>query len=181
MANARDLRLQSDYAGVLALVHASRGTLRIDEVKGRPPDAYTLTYRCRGIESLKAGKPVYRATHSVRIQLPARYPAPSAPPIVKMLTPIFHPHVYPNLEVCMGSWQTSEYLEDFVLRLGALIQYDRIYMNVRDPANEEAVDWARKNLILLPTDHCTFGSEALTPAPIVEPAPPILWQDLTDT
>ncbi len=200
MANARDLRLEADYAGLLALAKGSGGTLVIDSMKGRPPDEYLLTFRCRSIERLRDSKPVYRHFHRVQIRLPARYPAPVAPPQVRMLTPIFHPHVFPNLEVCMGSWQTSEYLEDFVLRLGALIQYDRSYMNVRDPANEEAVDWARKNLLLLPTDTCTFrgdnpararsnAEEALMPLPDIaaplQPQPaeeevPMLWIELTD-
>ena len=37
----------------------------------------------------------------VRVKLPTKYPSPSAPPVVEMLTLIFHPHVYPNLTVCM--------------------------------------------------------------------------------
>lgn len=167
MANARDLRLQADYEHVRALADRSGGSLVIESVRGEPPDQYVLAYHCRGIERLQNGKPIYRNLHRVQIRLPAKYPAPSAPPHVRMLTPIFHPHVYPNLEVCMGHWRTTEFLEEFVLRLGALIQYDRRYLDVRDPANEAAVDWARKNLLLLPTDTQMFGEEE--PAPIETP------------
>jgi ubiquitin-protein ligase len=170
MPSGREIRLQADYDSVRKLAAESGGSLVLEAVQGHPPDQYTLLFRCRGIEAIKNGKPVYRAEHRVRIRLPAKYPAPSAPPQVQMMTPVFHPHVYPNLQVCMGSWQTTEFLDEFVLRLGALLQYDRRFLNVRDPANNEAVEWAAKNLLLLPTDTCTFcndrpGHSHANPAP----------------
>lgn len=159
MPNARDLRLQADYDQVRALADRSGGRLVIESVKGRPPDQYVLVYHCRTIERLHAGKPVYRSLNRVRITLPARYPVPSAPPVVEMQTAIFNPHVYLNRLVCIGSWQTSEYLEDIVLRLGAMMQFDRRYMDVRDPANDQAMYWVTQNLILLPTDHISFSGD----------------------
>jgi hypothetical protein len=98
-----------------------------------------------------------------------------------MLTPIFHPHVYPNRSVCMGSWETTEFLDLFALRLGALLQYDRRYLDVRDPANEEAVQWAYKNLLLLPTDTCTFAAappESESPLPAEDDG--VLWNERSD-
>jgi hypothetical protein len=159
MFKARELRLLADYEHLRALAADSGGALTIETAQGRPPDQYVLVYRCRSIERLIGERPVLRDLHRVRIKLPANYPAPSAPPVVDMLTPIFHPHVYANLSVCMGSWETTEYLEDFALRLGALLQYDRRYMNIKDPANEEAMYWVSRNLALLPTDNRTFVSE----------------------
>ncbi len=167
MPNARDLRLQADYDQVRDLVAKSGGRLVLESTKGRPPDEYILVYHCRSIEALKDGKPVYRTLNRVRIKLPARYPAPSAPPIVEMKTPIFNPHVYTNLVVCMGSWQTTEYLEDTVLRLGAMIQFDRRHMNVLDPANEQAMYWVTQNLLILPTDTVTFQGDD---PPVTRPA-----------
>src|SRR5436309_316303 len=108
MANARDLRLQSDYEHLLALAEGSGGTLAIESTQGRPPDYYILLFTCRSIECLKDGRPFYRDQHRVEIKLPSKYPAPFAAPTVKMLTPLWHPHVYQNLIVCMGDWQTSE-------------------------------------------------------------------------
>ena len=169
MANARDIRLKSDYENLLRLAVGSGGTLSIASTKGHPPDEYVLVYRCRSVEALSKGYPVYRDVHRVAIKLPAKYPAPFAPPIVKMLTPIYHPHVYKNLMVCMGDWQTSEYLDDFALRMGALLQFQKEFFDIRDPANEEAVDWARKNLLLFPTDDRTFHGDILRAE---EDAPP---------
>jgi ubiquitin-protein ligase len=160
MPNARDLRLQSDYAHLRSLAADSGGTLLIESAKGVPPDHYILVYKCRSIERLEKGRPVYRALNRVEISLPARYPAPFAAPRVRMLTPIWHPHVYKNLVVCMGDWKTSEYLDDFALRLGALLQFEKEFFDIRDPANEEAIDWARKNLLLFPTDTCTFRGDS---------------------
>lgn len=159
MPNARDLRLQSDYEAVLALAKGSGGTLTIDSVQGRPPDHYLLAYRVRSIERLDHGKPIYRNLHLVKIRLPSRYPAPSAPPVVQLLTPVFHPHVYPNRTVCLGQWQTSEFLDELVLRIGAMLQFDRRSLNIKDPANEEAVAWAQRHMHLLPTDNCTFQND----------------------
>ncbi len=197
MENARDIRLKSDHRHMRALAGGSGGTLGIESVKGRPPDQYILVYRCRGIERLEAGRPVYRDLHRVEIRLPAKYPAPDSPPVVKMLTPVYHPHVYKNLIVCMGSWRTSEFLDDFALRLGALLQYEKEYLAIRDPANEDAVDWAKRNRMLFPTDTCTFHgdspartqTEALLPSytPFMdlpglekpdEDAELVLWKDL---
>lgn len=168
MSNGRDLRLQSDYEHLRKLALNSGGTFEIETVRGRPPDQYILIYRCRSIESLKDGKPVFSDLHRVQIDLPSKYPAPFAAPHVKMLTPIWHPHVYKNRVVCMGSWITSEFLDDFALRLGSLLQFEKEFFDIRDPANEEAVDWARKNLLLFPTDTCTFHNDP----PVREHLPP---------
>src|SRR5437764_9371337 len=97
MRNARDFRLQSDYAHLRSLAANSGGTLLIDQAKGDPPDQYVLVYKCRTIESLQNGRPIYRNVNRVEIKLPARYPAPFDAPRVRMLTPIWHPHVYKNL------------------------------------------------------------------------------------
>lgn len=176
MPNARDLRLQADYDSVRELAAGSSGELILESARGRPPDEYVLVYTCRSIERVDRGKPVYREYHRVRIKLAARYPAPSAPPMVHLLTPLYHPHVYPNSDVCIGTWQTTEFLDEFVLRIGALIQYDRRFLNVRDPANEEAMAWASKNLILFPTDDKLFGVPVHEPEPRVDE--PVEWEEI---
>lgn len=165
--NARDLRLRSDFESVQTLVKQSRGALDIESAVGRPPDHYVIIYRCRSIEKLNEGKPVYSNMHRVRIWLPARYPLPSAPPRLEMITPLYNPHVYPNSQVCLGKWETSEYLDELVARVGALIQLDRRILNLRDPANPEAMEWVRKNFLLLPTDTKIFGPQDISPAPTV--------------
>ncbi|MDE2126840.1 MAG: hypothetical protein KGJ62_09650 [Armatimonadetes bacterium] len=163
MLSARERRLRNDYISVVRLARASRGSLIVESTRGNPPHEYVLAYQCRGIERLERERPIYRLHHRVHVRLPARYPAPSGAPHVRMMTPLFHPHVYPNSDVCMGGWQTTEFLDDFVLRIGALLQYDRRYLNVLDPANETAVAWAHHNLALLPTDIQMFGAGPAPP------------------
>ncbi len=159
MSHARDLRLQSDYDNLKRLADESEGGLEIVSATGAPPDNYVIEYRCRSIEAVANGKPFYANVHLMRIRLPARYPLPSAPPRLEMLTPVFNPHVYPNRQVCLGTWQTSEYLDELVARVGALLQFDRRIINMRDPANPEAMEWIKKNLILLPTDNKIYGAK----------------------
>lgn len=183
MPGARDLRLQADFEHLHALANRSGGTINVEAVQGRPPDQVVLAYRCRGIERVEKGRPVYRDLHRLRIRLPAKYPAPSAPPIVEMLTPIFHPHVYPNHMVCIGHWETAEYLEEFSLRLGAMLQFDRRYLNVIDPADPAAMEWVQRNLLLLPTDTCSFLSEDASRMPTgqieaTEEIPEFDWCDI---
>lgn len=179
MLNARDLRLESDCRHLRKLAAESGGTLSIESTSGKPVDRYVLIYRCRGIERLENGIPVYRDLHRVSIRLPAKYPAPIAPPVVQLLTPLYHPHVYPNLVVCMGAWQTSEFLDEFALRLGALLQFEREYLAIKDPANEEAVEWAKRNRMLFPTDTCTFHNDpAERPRPTPIPSYTPLMEDL---
>ena len=175
MADARDLRLQADYEHLKDLARQSGGAIKIESTFGRPPDQYVLVVNCRSIQAIDKDKPIYRDSHQIRITLPARYPAPSAPPLVEMLTPIFHPHVYPNQTVCIGSWSTAEYLEDFVMRMGALLQFDRQYINMKDPANPEAMSWVMRNLLLLPTDNMTFLAESPSP-----PSTPSAQEGLLD-
>jgi ubiquitin-protein ligase len=163
MSNARDLRLLSDYESLKNLVNESNGKLAITSTSGSPPDTYTVEYRCRSIEAVAGSKPIYASVHIMRIKLPARYPLPSAPPRLEMLTPVFNPHIYPNRQVCLGSWQTSEYLDELVARVGALLQFDRRIINMRDPANPDAMEWTKKNLILLPTDTVIYGAQDIEP------------------
>lgn len=179
--NARDLRLQTDYESLQTLVEQSEGALEIEHAVGRPPDQYVIIYRCRSIERLDDGKPVFTGAHHMRIRLPARYPLPSAPPRLELLTPLYNPHIYPNLQVCLGNWQTTEYLDELVARVGALIQFDRRILNLRDPANPEAMEWVRKNFLLLPTDDKVFGPQDIRPSEFA-PESQISFDDVdTDT
>lgn len=169
--NARDLRLRNDYASLIRLCERSEGAIEIESKHGNPPDEYVLFYNCRSIERLNGDKPVYANGHRLRVRLPARYPLPSAPPRLELLTPLYNPHIYPNRQVCIGNWQTSEYLDELIARVGALIQFDRRILNLRDPANPEAMEWVKRNLRLLPTDNRLFGE---APEPTRESLPDAL-------
>jgi ubiquitin-protein ligase len=154
----REARLRADFRMVSELVSQSGGTIRIEETTGNPPEIYVLGYRCTGIERLNANNPVYRSDHRVRIELPANYPGHK--PLVAMLTPIFHPHIWENNIVCIGQWKINEYLDRLVLRIGAIIQYDPQYFDFGSPANHTAASWAQVHKRLFPVGTCNFTKPA---------------------
>jgi hypothetical protein len=127
MVTVRDRRLGSDYEKLQHLVKSSGGSLVIESVSGRPPSEYVIGYKCRGIESLRGGAPVFRDYHLVRIHLPVAYPSGAGRPVAQFLTPTYHPHVFSNNVICLGTTTISEYLDALVLRIGSIIQFDPQY------------------------------------------------------
>jgi len=155
MSSVRQRRLSEDYRMVMELVAASGGALAISETRGTAPETYVLKYRCKGIERIDRDAPVYRDEHRVRIELPAAYPAQQ--PVAIMLTPIFHPHVFPMNNICLGKrWTPAEYLDSLILRIGAIIQYDPQYFDFSSPANREAASWAQGHMQMFPVGRCNF-------------------------
>lgn len=171
----RDERLRADHERLEALARTSGGAIEIVTIRNNPPDLYEVRFRCKGIERLAAGRPVYRSEHQARIELPAKYPGKprDAWPTARMLTPLFHPHVYSSGLVCVGASAVSEYLDDFVLRMGAMVQFDPSIIDEESPANREAMDWFRSHRSLVPVDTCTFRPQK--PVPTGQGA--ISWQD----
>lgn len=156
MASVRERRLSAEFESVTRLIASSGSTIELASTSGRPPVQYVLTYRCPGIVRLIGGqKADIKQSHSVQIDVPASYPG--QPPIVRFLTPIFHPHVWSatNL-VCIGKWTISEQLDQLLLRIGALIQYDPQYFDFKSPANTTAAEWAARNMRLFPLGSVTF-------------------------
>jgi ubiquitin-protein ligase len=154
--NIREKRLQYDYKDLSKLIADSTGDLKLISQQGNPPYKYVIEYRCKGIEKLGLmGKPVYRNTHQVEIVLGNNYPKEQ--PSAKFLTPIFHPNVWKNNTVCLGSyWTMSETLRELVIRIGKIIQYSKDVLNLNSPANSDAKNWAGKNMNLFPVDRKTF-------------------------
>lgn len=147
-------RLTADYQKVRELVASSGGTIELISVRGNPPDEYTIGYRCRGVKQLSGTTPIYSDFHKVHVQLTANYPREK--PTLTMQTPTFHPHIFSNQIVCIGTWIINESLDNLVLRLGAIIQYDPNYFNFSSPANPAAVTWAKANMQLFPLGRCNF-------------------------
>ena len=143
-------RLKNDFRGVSKLISESGGTLKIISKKGQPPYYYLIEYNCRGIERLRGNKPIFRNTHQVEISV-AHSDYPFRDPDAKFLTPIFHPNVWEDLNVCLGSyWTPSETIAELILRIGKIIQYSPDVLNLKSPANRKATSWAEKNRKLLP-------------------------------
>ena len=165
----REKRLENDFKELSQLVNNSGGTLAIVSTQGKPVEVYTIEYRCKGIESLQNNQPVYRTTHSVEITLGNNYPREK--PNAKFITDIFHPNVFKNKNVCLGSyWTMAENLSELVIRIGKIIQYSKDVLNLKSPANSEAEDWAENNMQLFPVDTQTFKATK-------KPTSTIVWND----
>ena len=158
MATVREKRLKNEFQSVSELVANSGASLAIVSTSGNPPYQYTIEYRCRGIERLSGNQPIFRTTHQVEISLGNHYP--NSEPNAKFLTPIFHPNVWPNLKVCLGSyWTMAETIPELIIRIGKIIQYSKDVLNLDSPANGSAKNWAQNNMSRFPIDTKTFKSQ----------------------
>jgi ubiquitin-protein ligase len=166
----RETRLENDFNEVSQLIANSGGTIALISSQGKPAYEYVIEYRCKGIERLQGNDPVFRTNHRVKITLSNDYPKNS--PSAEFLTPIFHPNVYTNQRVCLGSyWTMAENLSELVIRIGKIIQYSKDVLNLNSPANGDAKDWANRNPNRYPVDNKTFKSAK-------KPQAQIVWNDL---
>jgi ubiquitin-protein ligase len=151
----RETRLTNDLQQVSELIANSGGSLKLISKTGNPPYEYVIEYRCKGIETVNGNNPVYRNTHQVKIILGTNYPREK--PDAKFLTPIFHPNVFPNQNVCLGDyWTPGETVTELILRIGKIIQYSKDVLNLKSPANGTAKTWASNNMSRFPVDTQTL-------------------------
>jgi hypothetical protein len=150
------MRLESDFYSLSGLRDSSDF---IDfTASGSPPDRYVLRFTCRGLTWDSArNEPVESEDHKVQLDLHSEYPR--RPPYVQMLTPIFHPNMLSPERgggVCFNAtiWSPQEKLNDFVLRLGHMIQYKNYWAEPTGPRflDSAAASWARQNVDRLPID-----------------------------
>ncbi|MCA2685278.1 MAG: hypothetical protein IM504_01415 [Microcystis sp. M038S2] len=151
----RETRLTNDLRQVSELIANSGGSLKLISKTGNPPYEYVIEYRCKGIETVNGNNPVYRNTHQVKIILGTNYPREK--PDAKFLTPIFHPNVFSNQNVCLGNyWTPGETVTELILRIGKIIQYSKDVLNLKSPANGTAKTWASNNMSRFPVDTQTL-------------------------
>jgi ubiquitin-protein ligase len=165
--SVKEKRLNNDFQALSELVANSGGTLAIISTNGNPVYQYIIEYHCKGIEKIENNQAKFRTSHRIEIILGNNYPRERAS--AKFITPIFHPNVYTNLNICLGSsWSITETVSELVLRIGKIIQYAEDITNLNSPANANAKSWAMNNQALFPLDNQTFKSQI---------TPQIAWQD----
>lgn len=171
MNRIRNQRLSADHQKLLALVESNGDRLAIQSIQGTPPYRYEVTIRCKSVVAFRGGRPVYGENHMVRISLPPGYPLQDRPRAT-LLTPIAHPHIFSNRDVCIGSQgSVTEFLDAFVRRLYDILRYDPRYLDPRSPANLPAMEWAQLNRHLFPLDPWELRAPGIgKPEP-----PPIVW------
>jgi hypothetical protein len=133
------IRLEADHARLRALAAASgeRVVLLAGPTPALPQAELELRYAVARSERYPLD--VTRQTR-LRIALPARYPFQS--PTATVLTPVWHPNVFPAGVICLGTrWLASEGLDLFVQRLARLLTFDSLLVNTASPANRAAAEW----------------------------------------
>jgi ubiquitin-protein ligase len=164
-------RLTLDYELLKKLLGGS-SLVQISGVAGLPPEIYRFTYSLKGLYVSPTGEILERESHLLEVNLTLDYPRRA--PQCRMLTPIFHPN-FDETSVCIGDfWAASEGLDDLILRIGRMIAYQEY--NTKSPLNGLAAKWAAEHTELLPIDPRNISpvSEALAPAPPLEPAAEVI-------
>jgi hypothetical protein len=156
------IRLQADHERLSTLAAASGEMIALlhGPTAGAPQADVELRYAIARSERYPAD--VTRQTR-LRIALPGRYPF--QPPTATVLTPVWHPNVFPSGTICLGTkWLASEGLDLFVQRLARLLTFDSLLVNTASPANRVAAEWYERARRLrpeaFPTDRPQFGALA---------------------
>jgi len=145
-------RLANDYEE-LRQYAADQDRVLIRNTTGEPPEKYQIEYRLKGLE-MRGGEVVERSSHLVEIVLPLEYP--TMEPKCRMLTPVFHPNISPQVICHTDHWAAGESLVDVVVRIGEMISYQNY--NIKSPRNGEAARWAENNMGRFPVDPIGLSS-----------------------
>lgn len=133
------IRLDADHARLRALAAASGGMIEL--VSGPTPALPQADLELRYAMARSERYPLdVTRDNRLRIALPARYPF--QPPVATVLSPVWHPNVFPAGVICLGTrWLASEGLDLFVQRLARLLTFDSLLVNTASPANPAAANW----------------------------------------
>lgn len=136
------LRRQSDRSLIEALQKRSGGQLEI--LSSLDQQAKHLQLRAALPSAKNANYPNEKVSHlAITISFPPRYPF--EPPTAKVDSPIFHPNVFANLTICLGTqWSISEGLDLFVARILRLLTFDPQLINIHSAANGTAARWYKQ-------------------------------------
>jgi ubiquitin-protein ligase len=156
--NTWDRRLRNDYRLIQEyLQHSSH--IALDAVDGDPPDYYQVCFDTCGIVRLENGEPVYGRKHRVEIILPPEYPRNG--PLLRYLTPIFHPNFYPDGDICVSAWIPGRPLIEVIKQLDHMIAYrnfdtHKISWGLQIAPNRDAALWAEQHPDLIPINQDRF-------------------------
>jgi len=152
--SAGALRRAADIERVQALAAASSGRITIVSLPsaGVPRFVLDLHYATAGSHAYPTAR---QARSCLAIELAPRHPF--QPPSASVLTPVFHPNVYPSGLVCLGAkWLPSEGMDLFIRRVVRLLAFDPLIVNVHSVANSVALHWyldtRRRHPEAFPTD-----------------------------
>ena len=120
--------------------------IRIEAVKGDPPEQYEVTYKIPCAVRTPDGKIVQQSGHTIIITIPFGFP--HFPPTCKPKGLIFHPD-FDSAAICLGDfWQNNRDLGALIRHIGAMLSGE-IY-STENAFNEEAAHWYREHSDQLP-------------------------------
>jgi ubiquitin-protein ligase len=148
----RKIRLKNEF-GEMERIRRQGGVIEWQRVDGVEPhvNSYMLTLRVR---TIIGPEPTYRSEHVIVVTLPPDYPDSKPLAIMETKPPPFHPNWWPDGRWCEGTWQESESLGMFIVRMVRTLQYDKQITHEDDAANIDAAAWYRtkKQSNLFPCD-----------------------------
>jgi hypothetical protein len=158
MSSASQLRRTQDQQLLLNLIARSDGGIKPKGNLDTHSDRITLELTLPTVASIHYPSDVQRSC-TIEIQLPLRYPF--APPLAKVLSPQWHPNVWPNGNICLGTrWQATEGLDLFVARIVKLLIYDPLLVNLQSMAHSDAGRWYSQTLKCHPSAFPTLQTHA---------------------
>lgn len=145
MSSASDLRRDQDQASLAALFIRAQGEVQAEAALNCRASKIALHLNLPTLAS-PGLPPQWQASCTIEIYLPARYPF--EPPSARVLNKIWHPNVFLNGNICLGSrWQATEGLDLFVARVARLLVFDPMLVNLNSVANQAAALWYRSALL----------------------------------
>jgi Ubiquitin-conjugating enzyme len=125
-----------------------------------PPEAYLVRYH---LPSYVAPDRLSQ-DHLVWFGLPDEYPLVA--PVVRMeRPPVYHPNVFPDGRICLGTWSWEEGLGFLVIRVARMLLYHADVTNPLHPANGEAAGWYTRKRSRFP-----LGGRVAFPDPLTRAA-----------
>lgn len=154
--DVRRARLAADYEEMRTI----RGSVIHWQNFDVPPTDYVITFHLRSYVS----PTTTRDEHRIRIILSPNHPFEKPTVMMHGMTPIFHPHVWPDGKVCIGHWDYREGLASFVIKLARLFQFDPQLIDPYSIANYKAADWFYANPTLFPCDQAQLPTPGEKPS-----------------
>lgn len=173
MNPASATRRRADVEKLRALADRIPGILAINSVTGNPATKIRLRLWVPTARDENFPRNVQRQTDA-EIILPECYPLPPGP-AVNFLTPVWHPNIYPSGRWCTGTWQITENLELFVIRMMKVLAFDRTIVNADSAANYQAAVWYRN---LTKTNPRIFPTMDLGVAIAPPSKPALVWNTI---
>lgn len=121
----------------------------------RPPESYRVAYRgVPGVVGVDdSGVPEVADHHEVEITLTRGYPRER--PVVRPLTPLFHPNITHDAFCLQDHWAAEQGLAAVVAKVADMIQYRVV--NPQSPLDVRAARWAVANRERLPVGRVDVG------------------------